>query len=86
MKKILEESYTVPAETATENRLYELRAQLAHSLTKEQDATIDQLMNLQIDWVSEASVDGFIQGFFEGLTLMSELYLHKWMVLQSKEE
>lgn len=86
MKKILEQSYTVPAENENDKKLYALNANISKNLTKEQGAILDQMMDVHIDLVNEASLDGFMQGFFRGLTLMSELFLHKSTVLESKQE
>lgn len=86
MKKILEQSYTVPAENENDEKLYTLSANISKNLTKEQEAILDQMMDVHIDLVNEASLDGFMQGFFSGLTLMSELCLHKSTVLESKQE
>jgi hypothetical protein len=85
LKKIFENCYTVPAENEHDERLYTLKAELANSLTQEKNIVIDQLMDVHIDLVSEAAKDGFVQGFFGGIMLACELYLHKKLVLEEKE-
>lgn len=86
LKKILEQCYIVPAETSQDQKFYELHRQLTRSLTSEQGNTADEWMDVHLDLVGDAAEDGFLQGFFAGALLISELYLRGQVTVQEKKE
>lgn len=65
--------YRVPAPTASEEKLSELRNQLFQRLEQPEKELLDEIGELEVDTVCDAAEDAFMQGLLAGIELVCKL-------------
>lgn len=75
VKKLMDQFYKVPEQTANEVKLYELARALRQGLAETQIVTLDALMETCVDCIGDAAEDAFEQGFWACKMVSQEVFM-----------